>query len=349
MSGRIIQHLLFWLCFSLLYAVSKIFFAAASDMQYPLFIRFVRYWFNELAFLPWKVIPFYFLFYFLIPRYFKSRQYFKLIFYFLIIIVLSLIGYRSMVSPMSNLLYGESPSFNVFAISRFIYSLTEILPALGLASAIKLLKKSIEHEKRTSAIQKEKINTELKYLKAQTNPHFLFNTLNNIYSQVRKNDPQAEDSIVKLSGLIRFILKECHQDKIPLEKEIKVLEDYIALEHLRYGNRLELFFDVKMKNPQQVIAPLSLLPFVENAFKHGASESRSNPKIQIELDADGTDLFFKISNQKIEDIETKGLGIGLKNIRRQLELIYGKNHRLEVIQKDNLYSVELRIKKTHEF
>ena len=127
----------------------------------------------------------------------------------------------------------------------------------------------------------------MNFLKAQTNSHFLFNTLNNLYGLVRRNDPNAAESILKLSNIVRYILQECDTTLIPIEKEINVICDYLALEQLRYDDRLHLVFDVKVEDRSLEIPPLILLPFVENAFKHGVSETRDEAFIDIKLKQTG--------------------------------------------------------------
>ena len=321
----------------------RLLFVGSTDLAFPLWQRILRFFFSELAFLPWKAIPFYFLFYFLIPKYFREGRYILMSIYFIGIIVLCLLGYRSLVAPVSEIMYGETPSFNVYSLRRFMYSLTDLIPALGLASTIKLMKGRIASEQKEKALEKEKLESELNFLKAQTNPHFLFNTLNNLYGLARKNDSNTATSIMKLSNIMRYILQECSESSISVESEIKIIEDYIELEKLRYDDRLTVRFKKEVDQYQQEIAPLILLPFVENAFKHGASESRFDSYIYIDLELVNGQLKFRVRNTCDGDNGVVKEGIGLKNIKRQLELIYGNDHDLQIYSEQDAFIIELSI------
>lgn len=252
-----------------------------------------------------------------------------------------------MVAPVSQLLYNETPAFNVYAFERFIYTVTDLLPALGLASTIKLLKGSIIFREKEAALQNEKRISELSFLKAQTNAHFLFNTLNNLYGLVRRNDPSAASSILKLSNIVRYILHECDGTTIPVANEIKVIRDYLALEKLRYDERLRIDFEIHLANdPGRLpleIPPLILLPFVENAFKHGVSETRMDPFVAIHLQESNSRLHFQVTNSRDHEAETNEQGIGLKNVKRQLDLIYGDQYTLQVHPNDTVFSIDLLI------
>lgn len=343
MSKRVLNHILFWLLYVLSYVVLNLLFAAKSDLAYPFGQRAIRFFLREMAFLPWKMIPFYFLFYFLIPKYFSQKEYLKMGLLFLASLVICLFGYRSLIAPMSNFMYGEVPGFNVYSFKRFLYSVTDILPAVGLASTVKLLKDSILSQKKEQALKQEKLESELNYLKAQTNPHFLFNTLNNLYGLARNSDQNTAPSIMKLANIMRFILYECAAPTIPIENEVKIIEDYIELEKLRYDERLTVNFEKEIDDNQKQVPPLLLLPFVENAFKHGASEARFDIKIDIALKVEKEMLKFEIQNPTDGDNELKE-GIGLKNVKRQLDLIYGNHYDLDIFSESNVFKVKLLIK-----
>lgn len=342
MSRRVLKHIIFWFCFVSLYVLVKMFFVAPSDEKYSFGALLLRYYFSEIAFLPWKAIPFYFLFYYLLPKYLADKSYVKLSLYFLLIIFLCLIGYRSFIEPVSLILYGEEVDFNVFSLSRILYSFTDILPAIALASSAKLLKGSIDARKRQQTLEKEKQQAELNYLKAQTNPHFLFNTLNNLYGLARRNDVKTADSILKLSNMMRYILYECEESMNPLSSEVALIENYIELQKLRYDDSLQLEFTKDIDDEEYALAPLVLLSFVENAFKHGASENRNGTLIKIRLELKDQTLRFRISNTK-DGSDSSGDGIGLNNVKRQLELLYGSRHELDIFEGEDEYNVNLFI------
>jgi LytS/YehU family sensor histidine kinase len=192
-------------------------------------------------------------------------------------------------------------------------------------------------------LQKEKAIAELKFLKAQISPHFLFNTLNNIYSLARKESKLTPEVILKLSKLMRFMLYDASSPTILLIDELKLIEDYIALEKLRYSDRLRVEFKSDLDFPSQRMAPLLLIHFVENAFKHGASESRFDSFISIHVELKKGMLLAKITNTTEEHQQLKeDNAIGLNNMKRQLELLYPK-HTLTITKEIRKFSIELII------
>ena len=348
MGFRILRHFAFWFIFVMLYAVTKTLLAIEYMTNYSTLEKLSRFFLAELAFFPWKIIPFYFLSYFLVPKYFRKGKYFLFGLYFIIIIIICLFAHRSLIPSMNMMVYGNVPDFNVYSLERVLYTLMDILPAIGLAMSVKQLKGSITAQQKEQALKKEKLESELNFLKAQTNPHFLFNTLNNLYGLARRNDKNTAPSIMKLSNIMRYILYECNAPTIPIESEVKIIEDYIQLELLRYDDRLKVNFDQSVEDWQQEVAPLILLPFVENAFKHGASETRFDTFIDIHLQLSTQQLEFTIKNSRENSEETSLVeGIGLKNVQRQLDLVYGKNYSLEINPDDNVFFVKLLINLKH--
>jgi two-component system, LytTR family, sensor kinase len=168
----------------------------------------------------------------------------------------------------------------------------------------------------------EKQQAELSYLKSQTNPHFLFNTLNNIYALARDRSNLAPESILRLSKILRFMLYETGGAYISIEQEFAIIGDYIALEKLRYDDSLAINFDHDIEDMKQPIPPLLLIPLVENAFKHGASETRHTPFVEIHLSVKHRQLSFSVKNSLEAPPPEGGEHIGLSNLRRQLELLY---------------------------
>ncbi len=189
----------------------------------------------------------------------------------------------------------------------------------------------------------EKQQAELNYLKSQTNPHFLFNTLNNIYSLARDKSDLAPESILRLSKILRFILYETGGDYIAIEQELKIISDYIDLEKLRYDDSLHISFKYDIEDMKQAMPPLLLIPFVENAFKHGASETRSNPFVDIYLSVNQRQLSFTVKNSaEIFGEQNVKENIGLANLRRQLELLY-KDFELLVQSGESVFTATLKI------
>lgn len=215
--------------------------------------------------------------------------------------------------------------------------------AAACAVAMKLLRMNWLSRLREKKLLQEKLEAELKFLRTQTNPHFLFNTLNNIYALARKKSDDTADVVMKLSKLLRFMLYESRKERIPLSTEIRMIEDYIELEKIRYNERLTIRFEKDIDDSGQLIAPLLLLPFIENAFKHGASETRFDSYIHIGVELKGGQLKFCIENSKEESGDTTVTdNIGLSNVRRQLELMY-QEHSLQVDNQKDRFAVHLTI------
>jgi two-component system LytT family sensor kinase len=212
-----------------------------------------------------------------------------------------------------------------FGITRHIYNYTKLKQAAQL-------------------LRIEKQAAELNYLKSQTNPHFLFNTLNNIYSLARDKSSLAPESILRLSKILRFMLYETSGEYIAIEQELKIISDYIELEKLRYDDSLRINFNHDIEDMKQALPPLLLTPLVENAFKHGVSETRGNPFLDIHLSIKSRQLIFLVKNSSevIAGQESVKENIGLSNLRRQLELLY-KDYDLSVQQGQAVFTATLKI------
>jgi LytS/YehU family sensor histidine kinase len=190
----------------------------------------------------------------------------------------------------------------------------------------------------------EKQAAELNYLRSQTNPHFLFNTLNNIYALTRDKSDLAPESILRLSKILRFMLYETGGAYIAIEQEIRIIHDYIALEQLRYDESLLIHFNHDIEDMKQALPPLLLIPLVENAFKHGVSETRTHPFVNIHLSVMKRRLLFIVKNstESFSGEETVKENIGLSNLRRQLELLY-TDYDLAVQQGPSEFTATLKI------
>jgi two-component system, LytTR family, sensor kinase len=202
----------------------------------------------------------------------------------------------------------------------------------------------IKLKQATQQLRIEKQQAELNYLKSQTNPHFLFNTLNNIYSLARDKSDLAPESILRLSKILRFMLYETGGAYIAIEQEIKIISDYIALEKLRYDESLTVNFNHNVEDMKQALPPLLLIPLVENAFKHGVSETRGRPFVDIHLSVNKRQLTFIVKNSAesfADELNVKE-NIGLANLRRQLELLYS-DFNLTVQQAASVFTATLKI------
>ncbi|MCB0853828.1 MAG: histidine kinase, partial [Bacteroidetes bacterium] len=204
----------------------------------------------------------------------------------------------------------------------------------------------IRHEKAQQEQQKERLKSELSFLRSQISPHFIFNILNSIVYLIRSNAAQAESVTIKLSELIRHMLYTSEKEQIPLEKEIGYLENYISLQKIRFEEDVEINFEVEGNAGNHFIEPMILIPFVENAFKHGVG-LLDDAIIEVLVNIEGGHFSFFVRNKIApETSEEKDFssGIGLKNVKRRLELLYPFTHKLAINQEENWFIVHLELK-----
>jgi two-component system LytT family sensor kinase len=231
----------------------------------------------------------------------------------------------------------------IFETKREIVSVIDIFFAFGVMLSVKTVRNQLAAKEREKNLIKEKLETELKFLKNQTNPHFLLNTLNNIYALARKKSDYTAEVVMRLSELLRFMLYEANASLINLSDEIKILEDYLELETIRYNTRLEVSFEKNIGSGNYKITPFLLLPFLENAFKHGISETRFESFIHITISIKEYILNFEIENSKDVCEQAKPVAnIGLMNVKRQLELTYTDYH-LNVHDNRDTFKVNLSV------
>ena len=314
-----------------------------------LFIDLVRYpesfllrALNEIWQAVYTVITIYFFFEYILPRLTRKRIFKSLLLIILLLFLFSVGAYawRSfgiliyIYTPFIMYLnnHGISVQFgnSIFAIFFF-----------GIISHIYNYRK-LRFDAQQLKIEKQE--AELNYLKSQTNPHFLFNTLNNIYSLSRDKSDLAPESIMRLSKILRYMLYETGGTYIAIEKELKIIDDYIALEKLRYDDSLHINFNHDIEDLKQSLPPLLLIPLVENAFKHGVSETRHEPFIDIHLSVKNRQLSFFVKNSAdgiSGEIKVKE-NIGLSNLRRQLELLYS-DFNLSFQQASSVFTAILKI------
>lgn len=215
-----------------------------------------------------------------------------------------------------------------------------------LAMSIKLTRNWIASRRRQQLLEKEKLETELQFLKYQFNPHFLFNSINSIFFLIHKNPDVASSSLAKFSDLLRHQLYECNDNLISLSKEITYLENFIELERLRQNDNIQVTFNVNAKHTGHVlVAPFVLITFVENAFKHVSRHANKPNTIHIQLEVEKHHLYFVVSNTAAgsnKDVVHYG-GIGLQNVRRRLDLIYGSDYNLDILETGTDFTVRLRL------
>lgn len=215
-----------------------------------------------------------------------------------------------------------------------------------IGSALFAIAAFANRKEREAAVYKsEKLEAEIKFLKSQINPHFLFNALNNIYTLTLLKSDSAPEHLMKLSGMLRYMLYDCKTETVPLHKEIAYLQNFIDLQMLKDSNGLNVRVHFDQNRPNMTFAPMLLIPFVENAFKHSNIEDRERGWIDIDLQTREGAVEFNVSNSLPESRGSKDKvgGIGLNNVRRQLELLYPERHNLEIEEKDGMFRVCLKI------
>ncbi len=301
---------------------------------------------QTIFFLPVIALPFYFIAYFLVPRLLWRGK--KMLFWLSCVIVfLTVMIFRL---QWENFYWSlqEGERFRM-PLSKISKNLFRDYAVIALGVCLKIIRDWDRKDRLTVQLAEEKRDAELQFLRAQIHPHFLFNTLNNLYGLALKNSPHTPDSILKLSGLLDFILYECNAEKIPIRKEIELIRHYIELERLRFGERLALTFEPKTLQEDLLISPLLLLPFVENAFKHGAANTASDTVfVKIDLTVEGKTLFFQVENSKnnrpTNGSENGHKGIGLRNVEKRLALLYPGRYELEKSEGEEVFLIALTLR-----
>jgi two-component system, LytTR family, sensor kinase len=282
------------------------------------------------------VILFYLNAYLFIPVYFKRKSWFLYLILVLlstiILIVISDLTENLIVQP-DEFFHPKPPEFKLFPC----------ILVLAVSTAYGLI---VTYEKQRKERETENLKTELQFLRSQINPHFLFNTLNNLVSLARKKSDMLEPSLLKLSGLMQYMLIEPENDRVNVMQEVDYLKNYIELQKLRFESEVKIKFECDETGLQQYeIAPMLLIPFVENAFKHGVGMIE-NPEISIRFFVIDSQLDFKVRNNfnnETQEQKDNSSGIGLLNVRKRLNLLYPGKYNLEIFTEGNWHIVNLRI------
>lgn len=309
-----------------------------------------------LFYVVFQAIAVYFNLYFLIPKYLEQGRYIEYISYLFLTIICT--AGILVTTYYVNALWAGKDFQEMYGIAPSNYlhffkanSLPSTVASTTLAMSIKLTKNWVQAKRKQQILEKEKLETELKFLKYQFNPHFLFNTINSIFFLIHKNPDMASASLAKFSDLLRYQLYECNDIQIPLTKEIVYLENFVELEKLRQNKNIEVVFKMdQVENERLGIAPFILMTFVENAFKHVSKYKNTPNWINIILRTDGRQLFLKVCNSALPNEPNSMVnygGIGLKNVKRRLELLYQDQYSLEIENKKSSFEVRLHLELSH--
>lgn len=289
----------------------------------------------------------YFNIYFLFPLFLQKRAYIK---YFVAIVLTISLGslVEAAVFTKLNTIANEFKSG--LLSPRFLLSTAmAITYTTAITMSLKLVKHWYEKERLAKELEKINAETELKYLKSQINPHFLFNSLNSVYALALQKSDLAPELILKLSDILRYILYEGSEKKVSLTQELKYLKSYLELEKVRHGTRMELDIEIVGNTDNKEIAPMLLIPFVENSFKHGLGKDMDKGYVKVQVNSETNELKFAIANSKPkkgnEISRQNGYqgGIGLINVKKRLDMLYPKKHNLTMGSTEGEFKVELNI------
>ena len=344
-TSKLRIHLLFWILYYMLESYLDFYW---SRYQFPDFkwqVRLQNTLTLELVYLLVKVPLAYTLLY-VYEKVFIKR-FFKYVLYILIVVIAILMHRfftRYIIYPY---IYGGNETIDGKFLPEFINgyvafnSFMDLIFMVGLIFGVEITRQKNLLNDQISQLKSEKLDQELSMLKAQINPHFLFNTLNNIYGMAMKKADETPDAILQLSKVMRYNIYEAAEKEISIEKDIENIRDFIQIQKIRH-HHLSVSMTEDIDDPLQGISPLILIQFVENAFKHGVSESLGNSFIHIDIRLKNGVLTYFIENSKEERTRVSSTKIGLKNIRRQLELLYHK-YTFEVQDESDRYTVRLTI------
>lgn len=335
-NNRLYVHIAFWVSYYL-YRVYLYIDVYDNTIQVQFFELFV------------KIFAVYANLYILMPFFLKKE---KNLYYGISLVALIILSGAMQLQVVAWMIEAELyVNFNpeLLYSSRKVFNVTSnIVSLIFLVMVAKIMKDNYINQQINQALLQEKLEHELKFLKAQINPHFFFNTLNSLYALILNKSDLAVEVIVKLSNLMSYMLYETNQDEVLLDKELDYLGDYIELEKLRFGDELEVNYQIQGLLDHKYIAPMLLIPFVENSFKHSVSGGTEKIKIDIDAQMDRGIFYFQIKNslslQAISNTQkTKTGGIGLKNVRRRLDLLYKDAYSLDIQQSTDNFVVNLTI------
>lgn len=290
-----------------------------------------------------QAIAFYTTAYFLFPRYLYNQKYGLFILFF-IILALALASAQGTTLYMMYKDVANVPKEYKSFSNMVMFSFMSIVTMVGLLAGAKLILERVRNDRVNRTRDQQRLESELQYLKAQVNPHFLFNAINSVYFLIKKDPDKAAETLIRLSDLLRFQLYDCTDEKIAIEKEIEYLQNFITLEKIRKGDKINVQVEMNGSLSGFQISPFMLIPFVENAFKHVSNLSGNANKISIKLYREADELHATIENTTERIISNGVGGIGLKNVKRRLELLYPESHQLTIQDQEDKYAVQLTLK-----
>jgi sensor histidine kinase YesM len=333
---RILQHLAFWV---VSFIVLLYFFNTSNKIE-KIDVIYTAIFHVSL------VTGVYLNLYLLIPLFLKKNRY-LLYLILLTAVIVGTAGFNML--TFNRLIDYVLPGYYFISYYEFADILKFVIVYIGLTTLLKLSKSwflLLEADRKLIRAEKEKINNELLALRSQINPHFLFNSLNSIYSLSLHQSDKTPAVILKISELMRYMLYEANEDKVSLKNELHFIENYFELQKLRSDDSAKIKLDITGEIEKQQIAPLLFLPFIENSFKHGVKGDPEGGFTRVNINVTGDEIQLNVVNNKgkIDKVEKEDFqGIGLQNARRRLELLYPQRHSLSINDLDNSFEVKLNI------
>jgi len=350
---RLLRHLSFWLLWGGYFSMTRHLnpLAYMTTGKFPeLYKSVVESFFFLLpqTFLVYPVL------YYVLPAYIFKQKYIQGLIWFILFFLIALFIHAFVVLfiPWDKIpwisnakLLVTTNTFQEKFFLAYLASLQGALTGVALASSFKMFKHYYSKSLHNQQLQQENSEAQLRLLMAQVQPHFMFNTLNNIYSQAQEESPKSAKMIMELSQILRYILDEGKKSRVPFENELQLVVDYINLEKIRYDDKLDLHYSFPKDVSDVTIAPLLLLPLVENCFKHGASKMINNPWINIKAELHKNKFSITLMNGKKDKIsfDQNRKGTGLENVRRRLDLLYYNRYTLDINDGHDVFIVNLKI------
>lgn len=329
---RLQRHLLYWVVYLCLWAG----FWTMVGLTYP------QNLFKMLIWCPAFMLYSYPLAYYAVPKWLLTGRYFT---FSLVVIGWAIFGWYLNIYFRIGVYF---PLFDRFGLphSNLLAEPASFLcmtTTVGSMSVSTLTKRWIKKQQEWYQAEREKVAAQLQLLRAQLHPHFLFNTLNNIYSFALDLSPKTPQMILKLSSLLSYMLYECRTDEVLLEKEVEIMKNYIDLEKERYGDKIDISVNIEGDIQDKYITPLLMLPFIENAFKHGTSEQLERPWMSVDIAVKGNVLHSKVVNSKNEVVPFGEHGVGIANVKKRLQLLYPGKHELKLAEEGDFFVVMLML------
>lgn len=336
-NRNILFNTLFWLVYFLYEWIGQ----GSLDDEYR------RYFINACMVIPTAVLASYLSVHWLAGKYYFTNK--RVFWLGQILVAIAFVLFRRTFNYYYTypLYFPEAPLVQPFLfIPKLVIEFVNLYLIVSLYGMFYFVRTWYEQQKVVQDLKQEKTNSELELLKAQVHPHFIFNTLNNIYSVTVKQNPETANYLLKLASFLDYNLYHTKQDVVALEAELEYIRNYVALQQLRVGNKTDVSFTVYGSIHDLRIAPLLLLPLIENCFKHGVDASIEKSWIRTEIARNEKELTIKIENSKetVESAQFKNGGLGIENVKKRLELIYADRHELRLFNEANSYLVLLKIK-----